>query len=112
MGMLRDDPQTAGIALEVESDEHGPAEERELRARRIGFYLRNGAQVISSVTDYQMPNLAGPGGLPMKLLWIPLKPGADAPEGASLRQLVLNIYRFAYQLEDDDALVRQTLRSL
>jgi ribosomal protein S18 acetylase RimI-like enzyme len=111
-GLLAQDPMKEGLVLEVESDGHGPEEEREVKARRIGFYMRNGALLLERATGYQQPNFAGPGGIPMKLLWMPLKARASVPEGERLRELVLTIYREAYELGEGDALVEQALRSL
>ncbi|ATE55897.1 GNAT family N-acetyltransferase [Actinosynnema pretiosum] len=61
------DPAVAGIVLEVEDPARTPGE---LPARRIGFYERWGARVVTAISGYEMPDLAEPGQrVPMVLLW-------------------------------------------
>jgi ribosomal protein S18 acetylase RimI-like enzyme len=95
----------SGIVLEVENENEGDADERQLRQRRIGFYERLGAHIMATPTHYRMPNLAGGDPIEMKLMWLPIRAGA--PNGDALRALVREIYRTSYQLADDHSLVRE-----
>ena len=47
------------MIFEVELPEEADGEERTLRERRIGFYLRNGASIVDCAPRYRTPNLAG-----------------------------------------------------
>jgi ribosomal protein S18 acetylase RimI-like enzyme len=109
---LEDNTNTVAIVLEVESDEDGSPDERQLKARRIGFYQRNGARMIEAVTKYQMPNMTGPGSIPMRLLWLPVRGDVELPQGEGLKDLVVNIYRNAYHRNADDSLVQAILSSI
>ncbi|GAA2687410.1 MULTISPECIES: GNAT family N-acetyltransferase [Actinosynnema] len=61
------DPGVTGIVLEVEDPARTPGD---LAARRIGFYERWGARVVTAISGYEMPDLAEHGQrVPMVLLW-------------------------------------------
>ncbi len=102
-----------GIILEVESDDDGTAAERELRKRRIGFYERNGAQLVECAPRFRVPNMI-PGGEPLleKLMWIPLHDHAAPSRGAKLRDCVIGIYTLDYGRSADDTLLQEALNEL
>jgi ribosomal protein S18 acetylase RimI-like enzyme len=64
-----------GLVLEVERPECAESDaERDLRSRRIGFYLRNGASIIER-TDFIAPPVAdGQPSIPFHLMVIPAVP--------------------------------------
>jgi len=92
----------ADFLLEVESDDGCTEEERELRQRRMRFYQRHGAQIVTDL-NYLMPRADGQGALPMKLMW--LSPRGNAiPRGEKLRACVNGIYTCCYGLPADHPL--------
>ncbi|HEX9074791.1 MAG TPA: GNAT family N-acetyltransferase [Anaerolineae bacterium] len=101
----------SGILLEVEAPEVGAGEEIRFRRRRIEFYLRNGAHVVECAPCYRAPNLAGPGTVDMKLMWLPLD-SAPVPTGAQLADDVVAIYTKSYQFPANDPLVQRGLDDL
>ena len=102
----------AAIILEVEPDDEGGTEERQLRARRIGFYKRLGAKIIDCAPQYRAPNLAGPGTVHFRLMWLPLTERTPAPTGTALRNCIINLYSQSYELAENDPIVKATLKSL
>lgn len=111
--MLRMLGTANGIILEVESDDDGDAAERSLRKRRIGFYKRNGAQVVECAPRFRVPSMI-PGDAPLreKLMWIPLKSDAPPPHGDKLRDCITRIFTLDYGLAADDPLLQETLKGL
>ncbi len=102
-----------GIILEVESDDDGTDADRDLRKRRIGFYQRNGAQLVECAPRFRVPSMI-PGGEPLleKLMWIPLHDHAAPPRGAKLRDCVIGIYTLDYGRSADDTLLQEALNEL
>lgn len=101
----------SGILFEVESPEEGIRAEQELRRRRIDLYLRNGAAMVACAPHYRAPNLAGPGTLAMKLMWLPLD-STPAPTGTLLADCLLALYTKSYNLSANDPLVQEGLQDL
>lgn len=101
----------SAIVLEVETPEDGTGEEIRIRQRRIEFYLRNGAHVVECAPRYRVPNLAGPGTVGMKLMWLPLET-VPVPTGILLANCLLAIYTKSYGLPADDPLVQTGLSNL
>lgn len=101
----------SAIVLEVETPEDGTGEEIRIRQRRIEFYLRNGAHVVECAPRYRVPNLAGPGTVGMKLMWLPLET-VPVPTGILLAKCLLAIYTKSYGLPADDPLVQTGLSNL
>jgi hypothetical protein len=95
------------IVLEVED----PAEPRigELeaaqRARRVRFWERVGASTLP-VDGYVVPNVGTAGTEPLRLMWMPARPGEPAPDADALLDLVLALYETGYGLDGDHDLVR------
>ncbi len=88
---------TDGILLEIESPEDAADEERLMRDRRIGFYLRQGAVPVTCAPNYQVPDMTGPSTLGMKLFWLPLQ-DASPPSGTRLRDCIVGIFSKSYGL--------------
>lgn len=109
---LKERTNAAGLIFEVETEDEGDDEEKDLRQRRIAFYKRLGANIINCVQDYQMPNLAGEGTLRMRLMWIPLSSGIEKPGGAFLRACIKDIFRKIYDRLPNDAVLHHNLKRL
>lgn len=112
---LRARGDAAGLLWEVESDDADEdiAEvERALRRRRIAFYRRHGATIVRDAPGYRVPNLAGAGTIPMKLMWLSLTTPPQEMEGDRLRRCVEAIYRQGYGLPASHPLVREMLAGL
>jgi hypothetical protein len=102
------------MVLEVEPAWQVDGDEREVRERRIGFYVRHGATVVACAPRYLTPNLEREGEtVPFTLLWVPLAAGAPATlEGARLRDCVHAILTRSYELDAADPLVREVVDGL
>src|SRR5262245_36713131 len=108
------DSGASGMLLEVEPADEVDGEERELRTRRIGFYLRHGASIVECAPRYRAPNLEREDdALRFTLLWLPLAPEAPARIGGDqLRGCVEAILTQSYGLDLEDALVKEVLDDL
>jgi hypothetical protein len=97
------------VLLDVEDpDEPGiDTDEETLRRRRIVFYERLGARLLP-VRDYYPPQ---PGGHPHPLRLIAAPTTSDVAT-AAVRDLVLAVYRYRYELDADDPVVRRTVGSI
>lgn len=103
----------AGFILEVEPEDEGTEAERSLRARRIGFYQRNGTNLVSCAPQYVMPRLDGQGTLRMRLMWATLEDGGPPkPDGALLRQCIRDIFTRIYSLPEGHLLLQDVLDHL
>ncbi len=109
LAAIRNSQSAVGILLEVETDEEGSADEKQLRKRRIGFYQRHGARVVESVPHYRVPCANGMDTMPMKLMWLPLDGTTDTPGNAKLRECIVGIYVKSYGLREDSPLIEQML---
>ena len=96
-----------GVLFEVERPQDAIGAEREVRERRIAFYLRNGTTIVECAPDYRAPDLADDGKtVPYSLMWLPLAAGAPpAPAGSLLRRCVVAVLTQSYELDPDDQLV-------
>lgn len=101
-----------GLMLEVECDEEGTADERHLRARRIEFYRRVGANVVECAPYYRVPLTDRAGTMRMKLLWIAINANAKTPHGAKLRECICGIFEKSYALGADSSLCQSNLEEL
>jgi ribosomal protein S18 acetylase RimI-like enzyme len=111
---LEADGGVAGILLEVEPPAEAEGDERTLRERRIGFYLRHGATVVDCAPRYRTPSLEREDEtVSYTLLWVPL--AANAPtelNGRRLRRCIEAILTESYELPRDDPLVREVIDEL
>jgi GNAT superfamily N-acetyltransferase len=101
-----------GLILEVEPLEEVTGAEKEIRQRRIGFYLRNGARMVMDGGAYRMPNLAGEGSLPMHLMWLPIKEGRKMPAAFTLSQLFTLIFTESYPGKANEALLNTIISKI
>jgi ribosomal protein S18 acetylase RimI-like enzyme len=108
--LLRAAGNTTGILFEVETDDEGTADERQLRKRRIAFYQRHNARLIESVTHFRAPSAISGELLNLKLMWLPMNPTTETPAGARLREYIVALYARGYGLPEDDPLVQSVLR--
>ena len=108
---LRTQEHARGILIEVEPPETGPADELALRRRRIQFYSRNGALIITQV-PYRIPNLSGTGSIEMRLMWLPLDGGGQMLCRPELRDCIAGIYAGRYGRAEGDPLLASILRDL
>lgn len=92
---IRHSQSAIGILLEAEPDDEGDADERALRARRIAFYARHGAQAVDA-PNYRVPLADRAGTMRMRLLWLPLAANAAAPRGEKLRECTAGILEKSY----------------
>ncbi|MBM3127461.1 MAG: hypothetical protein FJ009_02355 [Chloroflexi bacterium] len=99
-----------GLILEVEPDDEGDADERALRARRIAFYARHGAQTIDA-PNYRAPLADRAGTMRMKLLWLPLADAA-APRGEKLRECITGILEKSYGRSAENMLRREIVAGI
>lgn len=99
-----------GVILEVQPLDQRSAELDD-RARRIAFYMRHGARVVSDAPDYAIPDFTGGPPLPMTLLWIPTG-GPSHPRGDMLRHLITDIFSVSYGRTLTDGIVLGNLANL
>lgn len=96
--------------VEDPSEDGTDPDEAEIRLRRIAFYTRLGG-VVLPVSDYREPE--GQGSHPMLLMTADLAPPPDQPlTRADVRDIVINVYRYRYQLDERHPLTEAALRSL
>jgi ribosomal protein S18 acetylase RimI-like enzyme len=90
-GYFRENKLADGIVWEVEPPSENPSDNQN---RRIRFYERLGAELISLSTPYAMPNYElQNGGVPLRLMQLPLE---MQPDKARFAALIEDIYRVAY----------------
>jgi GNAT superfamily N-acetyltransferase len=100
--------RTDGCTLLVFDVEH-PGEpgcspsEAQVRSRRVVFYERQGARVLS-VHGYQAPHASagGDGWAPMLLMAAPVTPGVPAPGHGLAPAIVSAVYEHRWRLEPGD----------
>ena len=110
VNLLRAAGNTSGILFEVETDDEGDADERQLRKRRITFYQRHHARLIESITHYRAPSAVSGKLLNLKLMWLPMDPTTETPSGIQLREYIIALYARGYELPEQDPLVQSVLR--
>jgi GNAT superfamily N-acetyltransferase len=95
------------VLFEVERPQDATGAEREIRERRIAFYLRNGAAIVECAPNYRAPDLEDDTKtVPFTLMWLPLAEGAPpAPAGSLLRRSVVAVLTQSYGLDSADPLV-------
>lgn len=88
-------PGCLGMVWETgRAEDAGSDQARALRERRLGFFRRHGASVVSG--SYRQPALDGVAPVPMNLLFRPAAPG-QRMEPAFVQALVRTIYAEKYQ---------------
>lgn len=72
------------------------------RRRRVRFYERLGAQMVSAANaHYCMPNPAGEGTVPLWLMWVPLCHSPEQPGPVEVARWVQAIYAHDYASRPD-----------
>jgi GNAT superfamily N-acetyltransferase len=105
-------PTDTGLILEVEPPGEVTGAEREIRLRRIRFYLRNGARMVLDGGAYRMPNLCGEGSLPMHLMWLPIIEGWKLPAALNLLQLFTLIFSETYPGKENEVLLNTIISKI
>jgi len=83
-----------GLLWEVQperSDDPG-----HIQNRRLRFYQRLGGRLVRCAPHYRMPNLAGEGTIPLRLMWLPLAQGLDEPDRQTVAAWVGELYALYY----------------
>lgn len=89
------------LLLEAEYFQFGSNKEQ--RKKRIQFYLRNGAYLLSNVT-YILPSLDGTASTEMVLMIAP-KPPREIVEKESIKNLIQRLYLEIYEKEPNDSVL-------
>lgn len=101
------------LIWEVQSPADASGEAQRLRERRIAFYLRNGARLVEEGGVYRMPDIFGrTESIPMRLMWLPLRPGNALPHGENIPRLFELIYWNVYTRSRRDPLLRALIQQL
>ena len=101
-----------GILLEVEPAENVSEAEQNIRRRRIEFYRRHGAYIVSQTPSYRVPNLAGSGTLDLKLMYLPLDKTCELISESELRNCIVSIFVDTYGRSEDDPILKSVLEDL
>lgn len=94
----------------IESEDPASGNNRQERERRITFYQRNGAKLLSGV-HYILPGMHGLEPTDMFLLVMPAYPG-DVMDGNLVRSLISQVYEKLYNRHPGDPLLENCLRSI
>ena len=86
------------LLLEAEHFQFGSNKEQ--RKKRIQFYIRNGAYLLSNIT-YILPSLDGTASTEMVLMIAP-KPPREILEKESIKDLIQRLYLEIYEKESND----------
>jgi GNAT superfamily N-acetyltransferase len=101
-----------GVVLEVEDPDVKSAANAEDRLRRVAFYKKQGAIIVTEAPDYQAPDSGNKSHtLPFKLRWIPTSSMAELA-GQRLKACVLALLTQGYGLSPDDKVVLRNLATL
>jgi GNAT superfamily N-acetyltransferase len=109
-GLMRDLGYTLLVFDVEDPDEPGCGEdELRIRNRRIGFYLRQGAQLLP-VSGYRTPygSAGDPGWTPMRLMAAPLTAGQPVSV-VPAAEIVAAVYRYRWSLAPDHPQVTGTV---
>jgi GNAT superfamily N-acetyltransferase len=109
---FEDESKTSGLIFEVERIPDEDSQEATIRKRRIEFYIRNGASIVTCAPAYRMPNLKTAGSVDMKLMWLPFDNHKNPPGGQKLKEYIKRIYIQAYQRNLNDPLLNEVLNNL
>jgi GNAT superfamily N-acetyltransferase len=102
---------SVGLVFEVDSRSAAKGRDRNVRTRRVEFYRRHGADIVTSASAYQAPSARGSRPLQYELMWRPLGQATEL-SGESLRLCVAAILTQCYELQRADPFVRRTLKRL
>jgi hypothetical protein len=100
-----------GIVLEVEAPSAAKGAEWDVRTRRVEFYRRHGADVVTGAPSYQVPSAHSSHPLRYELMWRPLGQGVKL-SGELLRACVTAILMQCYELPPNDPFMERTVKRL
>ncbi len=84
------------LVWEVEAPE--TTDSKEIHQRRIRFYERLGAQIVTAALNYRMFDFEkGEGTIPLRLMWLSLPHRATPLERADVTAWIHDIYALVYQ---------------
>ena len=109
--LAREHPSRAGLLLEVESPDGRPDDDRPQRERRIAFYERHGARVLTAAPAYRVPSTTGPEALPFLLMWCPVALSGDL-SADQLHDIVRAVLVAGHDLRPGDAFIEAVLADL
>jgi hypothetical protein len=98
-----------GKCLVIESENPDFGDNKEERAKRIDFYLKNGGEIIQNV-QYLLPPLDGTVHTEMKLILF--NPKVDGINQSELKGLITNIYLQIYKRGLEDKYLLSILESI
>lgn len=96
-------PQAEWFLLEVDDDREGPEEQRRLNRRRISFYERLGAKLLTNF-PYRFPSPSG-AKVPMRLMVVPLREGLTL-SSQDVLSAVRHIFKEVHKRTGDDPLLQ------
>jgi GNAT superfamily N-acetyltransferase len=102
-------PAAGYLIFEVDDDREDSTSADSINRRRIEFYRRLGAQLLSNA-DYLFPSPTGPG-IPMRLMVYRLRPEIELSQ-ETVRLAVENIFREIHGREKNDTLLRSIVDHL
>jgi hypothetical protein len=105
----REAPRPVVLEVEDPAEPEIEPEEAAARKRRVRFWERVGA-IDLQIDGYVIPDVAGDGTEPMRLMWMAARPGDSPPHDGGLLDLVLALYESGYGLSSGDALVQRAQR--
>lgn len=96
------------LIMEVENPVYG--DNKNERIKRIEFYKKNGAKLLTGV-QYVLPPLDGKTTTEMSLMILPEYRNGKIG-GAEVRELIIKIYKYVYNREYDDALLNSFINKI
>jgi len=106
---VTDHTSAGALVWEIEAPEQG--DPMHIHNRRIRFYERLGAQVVTLASTYRMPDgNSGGGTIPLRLMWYPLHGRTAPPAKPEVASWIKDIYDLVYP--GSDALAAQLIAEL
>ena len=100
------------VVWEVQQPYAAAGAERDLRARRIAFFERHGAEVLTGAPLYRAPRFDGPGSLPFHVMARRIPEAGGQLEGADLQAVVKSLLVDGYNVRGDSGFVANVLADL
>jgi GNAT superfamily N-acetyltransferase len=109
VAFVTDHTSVETLVWEVEAPE--PGDPAHIHNRRIRFYERLGAQVVTLASTYRMPDgNPGSGTIPLRLMWYPLGGRTTPPLKPEVASWIKDIYDLVYP--GSEALAAQLIAEL
>jgi GNAT superfamily N-acetyltransferase len=100
------------VVWEVQQPYAAVGAERDLRTRRVGFFERHGAEVLTGAPLYRAPRFDGPGSLPFHVMARPIPASGGQLEGTELQAVVKSLLVDGYNISGDSEFVANVLADL